>query len=124
MQQNNKVSRSDVLGRYVRYMKLGQNKNYYYSDTEKIRESYNKRKEQIRANLAMYDKETQRILLDLQEKLDQGLITQEQYDSQSPLNNSQNVEHEFLQFKKSIGEDEEEIRKQLSDDEYSQLQLK
>ena len=123
MEKNNKVGRSDVLGEYLRLMKMHQYKEYRYADTAKLEFKFNKEREQIAARKALNNPDVQKQMMELQQQLDSGEITQAQFDTLNPLRGLEE-DHEFLEFSKSIGVDEDEIRSQLSDEDYNYLKTK
>ena len=123
MEKKNKVGRADVLGKYLRLMKMNQYKEFRYKDTDQLEFKFNKEREQIAARKALNNPEVQKQMVELQRQLDSGEITQAQYDTLNPLQ-SLEEDHQFLEFSTSIGVDEEEIRRNLSDEEYAYLKSK
>ena len=123
MEKKNKVGRADVLGKYLRLMKMNQYKDFRYKDTDQLEFKFNKEREQIAARKALNNPEVQKQMVELQRQLDSGEITQAQYDTLNPLQYLEE-DHQFLEFSTSIGVDEEEIRRQLSDEEYAYLKSK
>lgn len=108
-----KMGPKSVLGRYLREMKLNQNANYTFADTDKLNFKEQKTSQQIQMEEAK--------IAALQEKLEKGEITQAEFDTLTAPADSFTP----TQFTPNISiEHENQIREQLTDEDYQYLLLK
>ena len=124
MDRKNKVGRSDVLGRYLRQMKMQEFSKYTYADTVRLEYSYNRQATDDASNAILSDEGAKARLAELQAQLDAGTITQAQFDTMNPMNGMVEVNKSFLEFSPSVGVDEDEIKQSLTQEDVDMLKTK
>lgn len=117
------VGCDDVLGKYLRQMKIVQYAKYGYADTEQLEFKTNKERQDIIARQVAADASKSAELLKLQQQLDAGEISQAQFDTLSPLTANYDFdEPTFNEVPKDL--DEEAILKDLEEEEIKMLRIK
>lgn len=112
-----KFSSRSVIGKYIRTMKINQYKDYTYADSDKLNLE-DAKAEQRRAALSLDQEYEQK----LKEQLDNGEISQAQYETLSQT--TKPFEDPNSKFVKPVAVDEGKIRNELSDEEFQYLLFK
>lgn len=113
-----------VMGQYLRTMNMAQYRHLSYADTDKIQFEADKLKSEAAARMAANSEEFSNQLLELQEKLDRGEISQAEFDTLNPLNAIDPFEANSMNFIQESPIDEDDLRKQLDAEEIKYLTLK
>lgn len=109
-----KIGPKSVLGRYLRDMKLNQNAQYTFADTDKLNFKEQKTAQQLEREEAKK--------AELQTRLENGEISQAEFDTLTGEGSGVFAEQGFVpNFSQEY---EDNIRKQLTDEDYQYLLLK
>lgn len=126
MEKKGVVSSAGVIGKYLRQMKMNQFKDYTYADTERLQFQAEKDKQAIAARLAQNDTAAREKMMELQQQLDAGEISQAQFDTLNPISQIAEGQDDngFMEFAPSKDDNEDKILEQLSEDEVHYLRTK
>lgn len=126
--KNGVVGSGEVLGKYLRLMKVAQYSKLRYKDSERLNYINGQEKNKIdeAARAIADDPVARKMMQELQAQLDEGKISQEQFDTLNPINHVETPETgAFLPSVTEISsEKDKEILSQLSQEEVSYLRKK
>lgn len=88
-----KFGPGSVIGQYIRTMNLTQNARYTYADTERLAKERAERKQEEAARRQVIREQHALLNNDLQQKLNQGAISQAEYDTLTMENNDDAAEY-------------------------------
>ena len=126
--KNGVVGSGEVLGKYLRLMKVAQYSKLRYKDSERLNYINGQEKNKVdeAARAIADDPVARKMMQELQAQLDEGKISQEQFDTLNPINHVETPETgAFLPSVTEISsEKDKEILSQLSQEEVSYLRKK